>query len=284
MTARDNIHFLIIETIASAYNNLSRTISSSAGLSFTQYRILLSIYENETIGIKDISRCLELRHNTTSVAVSGLEKKQLVKRVQQQQDGRLVFLRFTAKGARVLKGVDPLLAENNNSALQPEALELLSVYVLPNQDICKMKSASEEFSYVSMHFSVLSTLHKMISDLLAATEGLSLTGYLLLLRAADTNRTFFLHELAADLHLKSSTISQSVTSLADQELIARVQDDADMRFASLRITKEGLGCLGRIENTFKEIWGDSFGPIVWLQLGDSIREYLNKLPSKRRLK
>lgn len=86
----------------------SEQAAGSAGLSPQQYQALLAIKgarDRSALGIGDIAERLMIRHHSAVELVDRLEKNGFVTRDKDEEDGRRVSVRPTAKAERVMDGL-----------------------------------------------------------------------------------------------------------------------------------------------------------------------------------
>lgn len=84
------------------------TISRDAGVEPRQYELLLLVSHwerNRPPTVRDVSRSLGIRHNTTVELIDRTAEKGLVERVRDAGDRRQVFLKLTPDGQRILRTV-----------------------------------------------------------------------------------------------------------------------------------------------------------------------------------
>jgi DNA-binding MarR family transcriptional regulator len=84
------------------------SISRDSGVEPRQYELLLLVSHwerNRPPTVRDISRSLGIRHNTTVELIDRTAGKGLVERVRDAGDRRQVFLKLTAEGQRILRTV-----------------------------------------------------------------------------------------------------------------------------------------------------------------------------------
>lgn len=79
-------------------------LAQEYGLTYDQYHILLFIEKNidEPPSIRDISIRFKIAQNTTSEKVSRLEEKELVKKVTDEKDRRIIRIQILDKGVDII--------------------------------------------------------------------------------------------------------------------------------------------------------------------------------------
>ncbi len=85
-------------------------------LTYLQYIIMLVLWEQELILVKDICKILNIDTGTVSPVLKNLEKKLLINKIRDTKDERKVFIKITQKG---------LLLKSDVSKLQSKMIELV---------------------------------------------------------------------------------------------------------------------------------------------------------------
>ena len=75
-----------------------RIYLNEIGITYTQYLVLLVLWESESCSIKDIAKTLKLDSPTITPIVQKLEKINLVKRQRSDEDERVVLVSLTKAG------------------------------------------------------------------------------------------------------------------------------------------------------------------------------------------
>tara|TARA_B100000795_G_C22586389_1_gene355754 strand:+ start:143 stop:607 length:465 start_codon:yes stop_codon:yes gene_type:complete len=75
-----------------------RIYLNEIGITYTQYLVLLVLWESETSSIKDIAKVLKLDSPTITPIIQKLEKMNLVKRKRSSLDERVVEVSLTKSG------------------------------------------------------------------------------------------------------------------------------------------------------------------------------------------
>lgn len=109
------------------------------GLTYTQYIVMLVIWETGTISVRDLGRRLYLDSGTLTPVLKTLEQQELVTRERSKLDERILLVTATAKGV----------------ALQEEALAQQ-----PNMKINTGLSAEEEAQLTALLCKVLTHKQK----------------------------------------------------------------------------------------------------------------------------
>ena len=96
---------------AHAFNRVYKPLLDPLGLTYPQYLVLLVLWGQDNVTVKDIGQQLALDSGTLTPLLKRLEAAGIVRRTRDQQDERQVRVSLTAKG-RELKG--PATAVWNN--------------------------------------------------------------------------------------------------------------------------------------------------------------------------
>ena len=75
-----------------------RIYLNEIGITYTQYLVLLVLWESKNCSIKEIAKVLKLDSPTITPIVQKLEKIDLVKRVRSDKDERVVLVSLTKTG------------------------------------------------------------------------------------------------------------------------------------------------------------------------------------------
>ncbi len=78
------------------------------GLTYTQYLVLMVLWETDEISVNKISEKLMLNTNTLSPLLKRMEKMELLKRTRSSQDERCVIVQLTEKGRELKTGARPI--------------------------------------------------------------------------------------------------------------------------------------------------------------------------------
>lgn len=88
-------------TITRAY----RTALETKGLTYTQYLVLLVLWENDTVSVKSIADRLDLDSASLTPILKRLETAGLLTRVRNKTDERVVEIKLTESGNALQKDV-----------------------------------------------------------------------------------------------------------------------------------------------------------------------------------
>lgn len=102
------------------------------GLTYTQYIVMLVLWEQKRASVKELGACLYLDSGTLTPLLKRLENKGLVQRERSSEDERMVTVTITESGERlkILAAKIPLQISGCMPLSQEEAV---SLYVLLNK-------------------------------------------------------------------------------------------------------------------------------------------------------
>jgi MarR family transcriptional regulator, organic hydroperoxide resistance regulator len=93
----DQICFAVYAT-AHAFNRTYKPLLEPLGLTYPQYLVMMVLWEQNRMMIKDIGARLDLDTGTLSPLLKRLEKSDLVQRRRDGADERQVYIQITEKG------------------------------------------------------------------------------------------------------------------------------------------------------------------------------------------
>lgn len=99
------------------------------GLSYTQYIVMMTLWENKSISLKEIGQLLYLDSGTLTPVLKNLEKKGFVERKRDTTDERVLSVTLTEKG-RKLKEKAVKIPELMNKCVELEEEEFNTLYEL----------------------------------------------------------------------------------------------------------------------------------------------------------
>jgi DNA-binding MarR family transcriptional regulator len=110
LTRADFEHLLAFRSSLRRFQRWSEDQARAAGLTHVQHQLLVAVKghpgtEPPTVG--DLSEYLLQRHHSTVELVDRAEVADLVRRVADARDARVVRVRLTAKGERILSELTP---------------------------------------------------------------------------------------------------------------------------------------------------------------------------------
>ncbi|MDR1088382.1 MAG: MarR family transcriptional regulator [Coriobacteriales bacterium] len=214
---------------------IEESIKQGCGLSVSQYRILLYLYENDGSRMADAAAVLDLKANTLSLAVAGLERLGLVRRTTSTQDSRAFLLALTDAGQIALKDTGHLLMTRVHALWGPlthEQRQLVSQMDEPDQS----RLPSSEY--------VLNTVNcgRTITPCLKQ-QGITVTQYLILAELVRADRALRPVNLEALLDTRSNTIASALASLATDGLVRLKRQTRGRLMTEVSATAKGTGLM-----------------------------------------
>ncbi|MER6436601.1 MarR family transcriptional regulator [Streptomyces sp. NPDC001185] len=98
-----------------------RPLLDELGLTYPQYLVMLVLWEQDSITVRDLGNALQLESSTLSPLLKRLEAAGLLRRERRAEDERSVAIRLTDAGARLQEQADSVpLAIGDAMALTPE--------------------------------------------------------------------------------------------------------------------------------------------------------------------
>jgi len=235
---------------------LEVSLKALCNLSITQSRILYSLaIHNGIQQISEISLTLGIKPNTTTVAVTGLEKKGLLERKDCEEDFRIVYISITQDGLSMAEKINKAIVQTLRDSFEPietilcEDLKIETGYTRIYDKILMGENSFENtFALWQHYYSNRATIAKH-----AKAEGLTVVDYRVLLETSLHSRGITPSELASRLMLKVGEVSCSIRALAKMELVKRSRGNCDRRSILVEITSDGFAVLDRIAPViFKE--------------------------------
>jgi DNA-binding MarR family transcriptional regulator len=110
LTRGDFEHLLAFRVSLRRFERWSEDQARTEGLTHAQHQLLVAIRGHpgsEPPTVTDLAEYLLLRHHSTVELVDRAESADLVRRIADDQDGRLVRVRLTPKGRRILNDLTP---------------------------------------------------------------------------------------------------------------------------------------------------------------------------------
>ena len=80
---------------------LYRPVLAPLGLTYPQYLVMLVLWEQDSISVRDLGIALQLESSTLSPLLKRLETNGLLRRERRRDDERSVAIRLTGAGARM---------------------------------------------------------------------------------------------------------------------------------------------------------------------------------------
>lgn len=119
----------------------------SSGLNYLQLHALEKIYEEKSMKTLEISKALDISPSTLIGVLDELEKQELITRLRQQEDKRVVLVTATSKGEAVVKkhfDEDKLFLDNLLKRLtEEEKNNLLSLLKKMTDGIAELEALFE---------------------------------------------------------------------------------------------------------------------------------------------
>ncbi|WP_329244442.1 MarR family transcriptional regulator [Streptomyces sp. NBC_01478] len=78
-----------------------RPLLEELGLTYPQYLVMLVLWEQDSISVRDLGNALQLESSTLSPLLKRLETNGLLRRERRRDDERSVAIRLTGAGARM---------------------------------------------------------------------------------------------------------------------------------------------------------------------------------------
>ena len=96
---------LILGRAAKAIDTADRASIAETGLNVSDFSILEALLHKGPLPINTIGEKVLLTSGSMTAAANRLEKRDLVKRIQDPSDGRCFYLHLTKSGRQLIKGV-----------------------------------------------------------------------------------------------------------------------------------------------------------------------------------
>jgi len=78
-----------------------RPLLDELGLTYPQYLVMLVLWEQDSVSVRDLGTALQLESSTLSPLLKRLEAHELIRRERRAEDERSVAIRLTETGARL---------------------------------------------------------------------------------------------------------------------------------------------------------------------------------------
>lgn len=111
----DNTQLLLSSQICFPIYSASRLITKAykpyldkMGITYPQYLVLLTLWENNGLSVNQITKKLLLNTNTLSPLLKRMEKLELLKRNRSSEDERSVIVELTEKGQQLREQALPI--------------------------------------------------------------------------------------------------------------------------------------------------------------------------------
>jgi DNA-binding MarR family transcriptional regulator len=114
-----------------------RPLLDELGLTYPQYLVMLVLWEQDSISVRDLGQALQLESSTLSPLLKRLEASGLLRRERRPEDERSVAIRLTDAGARLQEKArdvplaigDAMGLTKEQDALAKQLLRLLTANV-----------------------------------------------------------------------------------------------------------------------------------------------------------
>ena len=103
------------------------------GLTYTQYIVLMVLWEKESLNVGQLGEILYLDAGTLTPLLKRLEKEEYVKRERSKEDERITVISITKKGMKLkekCKDIPMKMAASGGSLSQKDAKELYRLLYL----------------------------------------------------------------------------------------------------------------------------------------------------------
>ena len=107
----DNQICFAVYATAHAFNRAYKPILEPLGLTYPQYLVMMVLWEQNELLVKDIGNRLELDSGTLSPLLKRLEKIGFVERRRNQSDERQVSIRLTEAGKKLETAAQTIMPE-----------------------------------------------------------------------------------------------------------------------------------------------------------------------------
>lgn len=108
------------------------------GLTGLQVRVLVEIYKNKTHTIGSLADRVQIAGANISTICKKLEQKQLLERMRDSKDERVVKVILTKKGKMVVEEIDRILCKRIAGYLQSESKETLDEIIVGLKKLNKL--------------------------------------------------------------------------------------------------------------------------------------------------
>lgn len=92
------------------FNQFYKQNLKTFDLTYTQYLVLLALWEKDEQYLHDLGESLDLASNTLTPLLKRLEEKGYLIRLRPQKDKRQLFVKLTAQGKELQKNIEKVLA------------------------------------------------------------------------------------------------------------------------------------------------------------------------------
>ena len=94
---------LVLWKAAKAVEEIDRASIAQTGLGVSDFAIMEALFHKGPLPVNQIGEKVLLTSGSMTAAVNRIEKKELVKRIQDPSDGRVFYVHLTKKGRKTIK-------------------------------------------------------------------------------------------------------------------------------------------------------------------------------------
>jgi DNA-binding MarR family transcriptional regulator len=128
-----------LDRVNRVLNHLTQVFLSQHGLSMPRYRVLRYLQSRPDVNMSEIQSSLLVCGSTLTELVDGLVRNELVLRLRDESDRRMVYLRLTEKGREAYREVLAFRCERLQEALAGEETGLNDINAVLNSVYAKLK-------------------------------------------------------------------------------------------------------------------------------------------------
>ncbi|MFS0779746.1 MarR family transcriptional regulator [Neobacillus sp. 3P2-tot-E-2] len=110
MTLKNQLCFAVYET-AGEFNKLYTSVLQPFGLTYPQYLVLLALWEQDGVTLKELGEKLNLGTGTLTPMVSRMETNEWVRKQRSKEDERKVFIYLQEKAVEEKHTITSKVAE-----------------------------------------------------------------------------------------------------------------------------------------------------------------------------
>lgn len=231
------------------HSRIIEKIILAKGVTGTQYRILLRLLANDgLLRAGQLAEMLDLGASAVTASVSQLQDSGTIVRRDSAEDRRAVHVILTPFGIALTHDIQETLSPLLERFFNDIPADLQSY-----AKTCTL-TVAEKNGLLGMGARTVSCKTAMCDEMLLTAnlathitrdEGLSLTGYRLLLELFDKTCGARPNELASSLGVKNNGIAMAQTELLRRQFIDRTRDPRDRRAILIEITSDGYAVLRR---------------------------------------
>lgn len=236
-------HIDIVSVNALLCNAVEAEVSQACDLTVSQYRALLRLVVNrKPMRMTELAKQLFLSQSAVTAAVTRLEERGAIKRVDSAADRRTVLVELTAKGAETIVAADKavtghivaikeLLDERVAAAMLQRCAEVVDHYDIARVENDRIRADSAFFDtllIVQSHIAIATKAH-----------GLSVGEYRVLYLLSLMHDGARPSALSSELVMRTNDVTVATNKLIESDLVKRSRDPRDRRAFILEITSKG---------------------------------------------